>query len=262
MQKLKCPSCKNTININLDKISDKAFCTFCGYAFTMQDIQNAKNNTGNDDNEYKLKIEAERISNQSSATKAYNDLLALETENPKSLEVQRALLLFGRLYERDGKHVDFSVIHCYLLQLFLEPAEIKKSKRSDMMTELFDSPRLSKCLELTDDKNGFLIDYYSSISEKFINLFLKGSNQYMRNLFGFSFSKKASKNLAPPCAKMLTNIFKCKDLPDANRIILLHSFYNSFKNAVDGDVSFIDELVDNSILHIVKQGTPVIETTK
>ena len=199
-----------------------AFCPFCG----------EKLHAG---------LDLSAVLAETNPVKKHDRLLALHKEHPESLEIAEELLHLGRLYERGKKGVDFSIIKCYLLMIYLEPDTLRKEQIEAFRTELFHHPDLDRCLELAPDRGQFLRRYLGRLSEDFIRLFLKGSSRYMHVILGFSSEGKAPKYLAQPAARMLLAIREDGNLAPAERDMLSRAFYASFARMMDGETRYLDE---------------------
>lgn len=222
MSEILCPKCHKPISA----ADQAAFCPFCGE---------------------KLKKEGPDLSAvlaEPDPKKRYEALVALRETHPGSMEIAEELLLLGRLYERGKRGVDFTIIKCYVLNVYLEPDALKKDKREALRREIFDHPDLTACLALTDDPDAFLRRYLSRLSEEYIRLFLKGSTQHMHTFFGFTNHSKAAKYLASPAAAMLRAMLQDGSLTDAQRSMLSQAFYGAFASQMNGNTQYLDELIE------------------
>lgn len=167
--------------------------------------------------------------------------LLLETRAlcPNCLEVEEALLFLGRLYERSPRKVDFSVIKCYLLHMYLTPENFTPEKRMEMRNELFHDPQLERCMALAQDSALFLRQYLERLSVEFVNLFLKGSNRYTNAFFGLRLDSRMEKVLAPHVAGMLHAIQNDGCLEDGERELLYLALYRAFLSETGGNPSWL-----------------------
>lgn len=228
MKEIVCNKCykKNIVNDNPQFI----FCQYCGNKIELS----------NDNIEIMRLVDNTLVDKD--PVRIHKNLLELESKYPYNLYIKKALLLQGRLHERNAKHLDYSVIHCYLLNIFLE-GELFKGQKQQFIDELTSSPKLLECLALSENKNLFLQEYYYEISKRFIELFLMGSNKYMKQFFGLSFSRNPAKTLAEPCSRIIKSILSTSELKDY-RFVLAKAFYNAFTNKF-GDAHYIhNELGD------------------
>ncbi len=252
MNNLICPHCNENIQVNLDKISSKLFCPYCGKAIDLSE------NSEDLNLEREIQLKINDIMDKRNPVVIHDELCLLEAEHPNSLAVQKALLLQGNLHLRSAKKLNYFVIHSYLLNLFLEPDIFNKNKRQEIIEELINSPRLNRCLALSKDPNKFLRDYYVAISERFIELFLMGSSKHMKSFFGIIQTKKASKNLAYPARKMIVNMFESKDIPEGYKKALMKAFYIAFGNKLENDYSFLNEELTPNTLVVVRDEFPEV----
>lgn len=142
---------------------------------------------------------------------------------PDSLEVNKAILMFGQLDQLKLRKPDNHYIKCYLLHLFDEPEEETAEQQEQMLKELTEAPQLLKCLSLAADKEAFWRDYCRMLCRDYVGIFLKGSNNRNGTLMGFQIMP-LERALAAPVANMLVNMQRtplpeplCTDLPQALR---------------------------------------------
>jgi hypothetical protein len=220
MPELLCPRCRQAV-----AAADAAFCPFCGE---------------------KLKKDGPDLAavlQEADPVKKHDRLLALREQYPDNLAIAEEILHLGRLYDRGKKGVDFSIIKCYVLNIYLEPETLKKSKVEELRREIFHHPDLDACLRLAGDKEEFLHRYLMRLSDEFIRLFLQGSSRYMHQIFGFVSTGKAPKYLAQPAAKMLLNMKLDEALDGEQRARLMRAFYAAFACRLDGETKFLDEIL-------------------
>ena len=172
----------------------------------------------------------------------YTALTALERENPNSLSVQYALLMHGRLHERNPKKLDYSVIKCYLLHPDEEPDRHPPDERKAFAREIFDHPRLIKCLDLSPDPDAFRTRYLRDLCDAYIGLFLLGSSLYSGSFMGLFRSNHPEKTLAPPAASMMLAIRRDAHLSEDESASLAEAMYQAFESRFR-DTSHIDRLL-------------------
>ena len=219
MAEITCPQCQKVISAG----EQAAFCPFCGAKLAASGV------------------DLSAALAETDPAKKYERLLALQAEHPDNLEVAEELLYMGRLYERGKRGVDFSIIKCYVLNVYLEPDALKKEKREALRHEIFHHPDLDNCLRLCDDQAVFLQRYLERLSEEFIRLFLKGSSQYMRSFFGYVNQSKAPKYLALPAAGMLRAMQQDETLTEEQQALLMRAFYTAFARQLHGETGYLDE---------------------
>jgi len=227
MSELKCPHCARPLSVG----TGAAFCPFCGGSLAKAEP------TPEDDAVRALLLEAEGLSDP---VKKHDLLLKGIAEHPESLAIAEELLFLGRLYERSHHAVDFSVIKCYLLDIYLEPENLAPEKIDAMRRELFDHPDLARCLNLCPDQTVYLNHYLLRLSQQFIDLFLKGSSKYMHRFFGLGLDSRAPKLLASPMARMLAGVKRDEALTPEQRSLLMYALYTAFTSQV-GDAQWLQQ---------------------
>lgn len=228
MSELQCPHCGRKLAID----NGAAFCPFCGGALAQArpiPEQDAVR-------ELLAKVEA-----QADPVKKYDLLIKAQGQYPDSLAIAEELLFLGKLHERNAKMLDFSVIKCYLLMIYLEPDTIPPAKLDAMRRELFNHPALDRCLALSEDQSAFLNRYLTRLSSQFIDLFLYGSSRYMRRYFGLGLDSRAPKLLAAPTARMLAAIQRDMELTEEQRTLLMHALHAAFSTRLSGDTQWLQK---------------------
>lgn len=222
-----CPACRREL-----PVAGAAFCPYCGAPIAKEDATPQK----------VREMLAEAGKTEDPVVK-HKLLTAAREEYPDCLEIERELLHLGRLHQRSSKAIDYSVIKCYLLQIYLTPDELPQPKKDAMRAELFGDDQLKRCQALAPDADGFTREYLERLSREFIHLFLEGSNLYMRSIFGLTFHKNASKLLARPAARMLYNMQNDGTLDTVSREMLMNAFYRAFAMQMDNDTApLVEEL--------------------
>ncbi len=178
---------------------------------------------------------------ESDPIKRFALLQKAEEAAPNNLQVQKALLLHGRLHERDKHRIDFSVIKCYLLHVFEEPDTYTFAQREDKIRELISEDRLVKAMDMAPDGQAFLKDYLTALSQEYIHLFLRGSSRHMKPMFGFAPAGKPFRLLAAPAASMLRCMLKEQALSNDLREMLAGAFYKAYGLEFQGETSYLDE---------------------
>ena len=217
----------------LEAKSGAAFCPYCGGAVK---VEEADGGESQEVKEIIAKAEA-----QQDARKKWQLLTDGEAKYPQSLSIAEELLFLGRLYDRDKKGVDFSIIKCYLLMLYLKPNTLSKKQQQEFRQELFQHPQLLKCVSLSGDGDAFLRRYLLRLEGEFIYLFLRGDSSYMRRIFGFGLDSRAPKLLADPVCFMLRNIYQDSQLTVQQRDMLMITLYQAFSKDMGGETKWLDE---------------------
>lgn len=182
----------------------------------------------------------------------YAVLMKAETLEPDNLEVQRRLLLHGRWHERNPNKVDFSTIKSFLLNAFEHPEKHELSTQRAMARELFDDPRLQRCLELSQDKPAFLKAYLEDLSRDYMHIFVVGDNSHVPRVFGLSFKGGLQKYLALPARDIISNIFQSPYLNREEARVLAQAFYRAFYEYAHGQVSELDSRLGLELRALLK----------
>lgn len=170
----------------------------------------------------------------------YAALSRAERLEPENLDIQRRLLLHGRLHERSNKNLDFSIIKCHLLHAFEHPEKHPEEALRRMHRELFDEERLQKCLALAGDGEAFQREYLEELSKEYILIFLAPDSSHAPRVFGLSFKGSLQKYLAAPARDIISNILSSPFLSGAEAILLAKAFYRAFYEYAHGDVRELD----------------------
>ena len=224
-----CPACHKEITME-----EAAFCPFCGAA-----MQPETEELSDEERAFLQKIQAEEH-----PVKKHLAIEAALKLFPDSLPIHEEALLLGRLYQRDGKHLDYSLIKCHLLHMYLTPEAFTEEQKTAKRTELFHDPELEICLRLSGDRSGFLQSYLRKLSKQFTNLFLCGSAYYTRSIFGFRLDRKLERALAEPAAGIIRQILKDEQLSQEEQTLLAKAFLLGFTDEV-GDDSFVKQKLES-----------------
>ncbi|MDD4081293.1 MAG: hypothetical protein PHP02_07770 [Eubacteriales bacterium] len=168
-------------------------------------------------------------------------LVHAEALEPNNLDVQRRLLLLGRLHERNPKRFDFGVIKSYILHAFEHPEVHTEEERVRMVREIFHHERLKRILAMAPDPDAFLREYLQALAQDYIRLFVAGDNSHVPRIFGFTFKGQLSKYLAVPAGDIITNIFSAPELTDEESKALGKAFYRAFYDYTNGEVRELDK---------------------
>ena len=243
-----CPGCGGRMDIEAERELVPFSCPYCAVTLTPQKngqavfltVSSAPARQAPPDGE-DVSALLRRTQEESDPIKRYALLLKAEEAAPGNLQVQKALLLHGRLHERDRRKLDFSVIKCYLLHAFEEPEGHPPAQREDMIRELFLEDRLVKAMEMAPDGQAFLKDFLTSLSGEYIHLFLRGSSRYMKPFFGFAPAGKPARLLAAPAAQMLCRMMKEPLLSSDQRDMLSGAFYKAYGQEFQDETAYLDE---------------------
>ena len=174
---------------------------------------------------------------------AHTCLKRAEVLAPDSLEVQRALLLLGRLHERDRRPADYSLIKCYLLHGFEHPEKHTEEELERMARELFDDKRLHSCLALAADANAFLEGYLGDLSDEYMRIFIAGESGHAPRVFGLSIKHQMANYLARPAADVIRNALSSPYLDAGQQRMVARAFYKAFYRQMNGDTKALDGLL-------------------
>lgn len=182
---------------------------------------------------------------------AYRCLERAEVMAPDSLKVQRALLMHGRLHERDRRAADYSVIKCYLLHAFEHPERHPEAEQQRMARELFDHRRLQACLALAEDPQAFLNDYLEELSQEYMRLFIAGDSSHAPRVFGISPRQQLHRYLARPAADVIRNLLLSPFLSEEEQLMAARAFYRAFYKQMQGQTKDLDRLLGAEICGVL-----------
>lgn len=224
-QNTACPACGRET-----PVTSAAFCPYCGAPLDQSAPMDGA-----------AQAALDKALKESDPVKKHRLLLQAREQHPDCLPIEEELLHLGRLYERSASTLDYSVIKCYLLQLYLAPEELSGDKRDAMRRELFCDPQLLACQRLAPDAEAFTRQYLERLSTEFIRIFLRGSNRYMQSMLGFRMESRAPKLLAQPAADMLARMRRDTELTADQRDMLYAAFYAAFARAMSGETKWLTE---------------------
>ncbi len=228
MQQNTCPHCGKS----LKEMAGAAFCPYCGGAVEARDA--------NADQPQAVREILRQAEELKDPRKRWELLQKADAEHPDNLAICQELLFLGRLYDRGSKVLDFSVIKCHLMMLYLKPENFNATTQAQMRDELFEHPLLQKCQRLSGDADAFLRMYLLRLAGEFIQLFLRGDSVYMRRVLGFGMESRAPKLLASPVCMMMENIRQDGELSGQRRDMLLKTLYQAFSKDMVGDTQWLD----------------------
>lgn len=178
---------------------------------------------------------------------AFACLKRAEIMAPDSLEVQRALLMHGRLHERGRVAGDFSVIKCYILHSFEHPEKHSPQEQEQMARELFCDLHLKACLELSTQPEVFLKDYLAELCADYMRIFIAGDTSHAPAIFGLATKGMLHRYLAKPANDLLRNALSSPWLSLDEQLLLARSFYQAFYRQMDGQSRELDKLLGAEI---------------
>ena len=106
--------------------------------------------------------------------------------DPNSFAANRTLLYHGKLYEVVKRPGDYSLIKCFLLNIFEDPQRYTPEALDERVKELFADPQLARTADLSGDGADFLREYLRHLAREYMTVFVRGRNSVGRGVFGFS----------------------------------------------------------------------------
>lgn len=162
---------------------------------------------------------------------------------PTDIRVQRALLMHGRLHERDGRRVDFTVIPCYLFHAFEHPEQHDEPQQEAFARELLHGARLEKCLALADDRRAFLQAYLTDLAAEYVRVFLLPDRSHAPWAFGLALGGRRGRYMARPACDIVRNLLSCPFYTSQEQQLCAGAFYRAYRAAMDGDTDALDALL-------------------
>ena len=115
---------------------------------------------------------------------------------PDAPEIDWELLFIGTPDPKPQRgKLDFSIIKCWLLQIYRKPADFSRDKRDAMRRELFEGERLQAVLAACENPEEKMREYLERLCREYVDIFLKEDNQLMGNLFGLRLGRNRDKIL-------------------------------------------------------------------
>ena len=162
---------------------------------------------------------------------------------PDSREIAWELLFVGEEPKKRGWAIDFSIIKCWVLEIYWKPEVFSKEDKDRMRSQLFDTPELKACFSRFADPEGKQREYMLRLCREYVELFLEGSNEVMGNFLGFRIERNKAKRLATPVARMIARIRKDEALLPQQREQLWKALYQGYASRTDGKTEYLDELL-------------------
>lgn len=222
-----CRQCGRTI-----ETEGVAFCPYCGTK-----LEAATHVTETPEEEKWLRKAAQ--------VKSYPErreiLLKGRKECPDSREIRWELLFTGEQEDKRRWTIDFSVIKCWVLEMYRKPGDFTEEKRNRMREKLFEDPELKECLEMYGDPEGKQREYLQRLSREYVELFLEGSNEVMGSFLGFHSDRNKDKKLAVPVAEMIKRVREDEKLSTDQREQLWKALYQGYAARNGGRTEYLDE---------------------
>jgi len=160
---------------------------------------------------------------------------------PDSREIKWELLFVGTEEpKRRTFALDFSIIKCYILEIYRTPESFSREKRDRMRFGLFDDPQLQETCALFDDPQQKQREYIQRLCREYIEIFLEGNNEIMGNWFGLRLERNKDKKLAVPIAKMIQMVKKDEKLLPEQQELLVQSLVQAYAGKTGGKTEHLD----------------------
>ena len=139
--------------------------------------------------------------------------------------------------------MDFSIIKCWILDIYRKPGMFTPDRRDELRAELFDDPGLAECFALFDNPEQKQREYILRLCRDYIEIFLEGDNQISGTLFGFRIDRNKEKRMAQPVAEMIERIRKDEKLIPEQRDQLWKSLYQAYREKMGGKTEYLDQAI-------------------
>lgn len=159
---------------------------------------------------------------------------------PGDREIEWEMLFVGEPQKR-RRAMDFSIIKCWILDIYHRPKDFSEEEADRMRAQLFDAPELARQLERYADPGSRLQEYLSRLCREYLDIFLEGSNSVMGNWFGFQIGSNRDKKLAAPVAQMIERIRTDEKLSPERREQLWKTLYQAYAAKADGKTGYLDQ---------------------
>ena len=178
---------------------------------------------------------------------AHAYLIRAEALAPDDLRVQRELLMRGNLHLRDPRRVSFHVIKSYPLHAFEHPEQHDESEQHRMAREIFDDPRLQRCLELAEQPDAFMQSYLQELCADYVRIFILPDASHTHGFLGFTMPGTQAASMAVPAYDVLQNIFLSPDLSQTEQRQLAGAFYRAYRAQMNGRTQPLDERLGDTL---------------
>lgn len=222
-----CNQCGKTI-----EVEGVAFCPYCGAKLQAETAAEPRNEEAE-----KWVRKAQKVTSYPERKKIL--LKGLEA-CPGSPEITWELLFVGEEGKKRGKSIDFSIIKCWILEIYRKPEELSAEKRDSMRAQLFDAPELKECLKRFADPEQKQKEYLLRLCGEYITIFLEGDSQVMGRLFGFSLERNKEKRLAEPVSRMIERMKADEKLLPEQREQLWKAMYQAYVSRSSGNAQYLN----------------------
>ena len=163
---------------------------------------------------------------------------------PDSRDIKWEMLFVGEKEKKKRTFaLDFSIIKCYILEIYRTPGDFSGDKRDKMRAQLFDDPQLRECCALFDDPEEKQREYIQRLCREYLEIFLEGNNQIMGNWFGLRLERNKEKKLAVPVAEMIVRMKKDEKLLPEQREQLVQAMAMAYAGKCGGNTEHLDALL-------------------
>ena len=236
MLEMKCPQCGGTMQVEEGRFLRA--CPYCGAPLERGGEAPAWEIPG--PSELETRLEKEQ-----NPKKKYKLIQQALERDPDDFCANRALLYHGRLHEglmRSRGGPDYSIIKCYLLNIFEAPEKYSESELDEKYEELLRGAQLKKVLSLCGDEELFMRDYLNHLCMQYVELFIRGETRNSTLAFGIRRTLDSTAKLcAVPVRKMLETLRVTPRLNgnENERAMLLGSIRASYEALFPGKQSYI-----------------------
>ena len=217
---MNCTSCHKTIS-TLQGIP--AFCPWCGCALER-------------DERAELECMLDAIRAEQEPVRRHELIMEAEARFPDAIEPRQERLYLGRMWERGGKP-DFYRIPFWPLNAIERPGQFPARERRRMLETFFHNPEVDEVSLLAPDRDAFYDDYYGTMAEKYVELFIKNSNA---NSFFLGFRRSAKDSLrrcAECVAAMLKNLAASAEIDEKAKLSLGRGLIKGFETVFGGNAA-------------------------
>ena len=116
-----------------------------------------------------------------------------------------------------------------------------------MAREIFDEPRLHRCLQLSDQPDAFLQSYLQELCADYVRIFILPDASHCRSFLGFTMPGTQAASMAVPAYDVLHNIFLSPDLTQTEQRQLAGAFYRAYRTQMNGHTQPLDERLGNTL---------------
>ena len=224
---INCKQCGKTI-----EGEGVAFCPYCGTKLVPETPAEPRNE------------EAEKWIKKAEAVTSYPEKKKILQKGleacPGSREIAWEMLFVGEPGPKKGRTIDFSIIKCWILEIYRKPGEFSEDKRNSMRSQLFDAPELKECLNRFEDPEQKQKEYLLRLCREYITIFLEGDSQVMGRLFGFSLERNKEKRLAEPVSQVIERMKADEKLFPEQREQLAQAMRIAYVSRANGNEQYLN----------------------